>query len=263
MRIEVLLATMFYEKEKDDFLKTLNVKTDIIIGNQTDLNKNEVFEFGRNKVTVLSRAERGVGKNRNASLFYSDADIVIFADNDVQYFDDYAEKIEEFYTTHPDADVVIFNFKVQRGDGPLRDINKKNKKAGLLDITKFGTWAVSVKRESILKKRISFSLLFGGGAKYSAGEDSLFLMDCYKRGLKIYLSDATLGKVIHRESTWYQGINEKLIFDRGALYAAMSPRWYRLFIFEHVLKHGKMYKDFGTAKDVVKMMLKGAKEYLI
>ena len=33
---------------------------------------------------------------------------------------------------------------------------------------------------------ITFSLLFGGGAKYSNGEDSLFLKDCLKYGLVVY-----------------------------------------------------------------------------
>ena len=100
----------------------------------------------------------------------------------------------------------------------LHDIKSKNKKACLKDITKFGIWAVTARRDSILQKRISFSLLFVGWAKYSCGEDSLLLNDCYKLGLNIYLSSITIGEVIHRESTWYKGITEKFIFDKGALF---------------------------------------------
>ncbi len=256
------MATMFFENEPDNFLDTVNFRTDAIIGNQCDVNKNETFDFNGNRITVLSRDERGVGKNRNTVLLHSDADIVLFADNDVSYFDDYPEKIESFYKSHPDADVVIFNFKTQRGDGPVYDIVNKTKKAGLRDITKFGTTAISAKRESVLKKRISFSLLFGGGAKYSAGEDSLFLTDCYEKGLNIYLCDSTVGSVTHRESTWYRGVTEKLVHDRGALYAAVSPKMYRAVIRFHVFRHKKMYANIGLPKKVRKIMLKGAKEYL-
>jgi len=261
MKIEVLLATMFFEKESNDFLDMMNIQTDIIIGNQCDHNENDMFLHNDNHVTVLSRAERGVGKNRNTCLFYSNADIILFADNDVCYYDGYGTKIEEYYNSHPDADVVIFNFKEKREDEPIHDINIKNQKAHLKDITKFGTWAVTAKRESVLKKRISFSLLFGGGAKYSCGEDSLFLTDCYKAGLNIYLSNETLGEVVHKESTWYTGITEKYIFDKGALFKAMSPKMYKVFIVRHAVKHRDIYASVASTKNVIQIMFKGAKDY--
>lgn len=261
MKLEVLLATMFYWQEAEGFLEHMNIQTDIVIGNQCDYNGNEVFNYNGNKVTILSRAERGVGRNRNTCLFYSDADIILCADNDVRYYDGYGEKIKDYYTTHPDADIVIFNFKVKRGDGPIHDVNTHNKKARLKDITKFGTCAITARRESVLKKRISFSLLFGGGAKYSCGEDSLFLTDCYNKGLNIYLSAETLGEVIHKESTWYEGITKKYVFDKGALFKAMYPKLCKLFILRHVVKHKKLYSKFGTVKDVLKVMFRGARDY--
>ena len=252
---------MHFEQEEKNFLDRMNIQTDIIIGNQCDHNGNELLMYNSNNVTVLSRNERGVGRNRNTALFYSNADIILFADNDVHYHAGYGEKIQNFYLVHPDADVVIFNFKEKRGDEPLHDVNTYNKKAHLKDITKFGTWAVTARRESILKQRISFSLLFGGGAKYSCGEDSLFLSDCCKMGLNIYLSAETLGEVIHKESTWYKGITEKYIFGKGALFKAMCPKMYKLSIFWHTIKHRKLYAQFGNSKDVLKVMFKGAKDY--
>lgn len=261
MKVEVLLATMFYEQEDENFLDLMNIQTDIVIGNQCDHNGNEIFTHNGNSVTLLSRKERGVGRNRNTCLFYSDADIILFADNDVRYYDGYRDKIKGYYTTHPDADMVIFNFKEKRDNEPLHDINTHNKKAHLKDITKFGTWAVTARRESILKKRISFSLLFGGGAKYGCGEDSLFLTDCYKSGLNIYLSDDTLGEVIHKESTWFKGITEKYVFDKGALFKAMCPRICKAVMIRHVIKHREMYLSLGTVKSIYRLMLKGAKDY--
>lgn len=263
MKIEVLLATMFYEKEPEKFLDVMNIQTDLVIGNQCDYTRNDSFFYNGHKVTVLSRKERGVGKNRNTCLFYSDADIILFADNDVHYYDNYGFKIEEYYKSHPEADVVIFNFKEKRNSEPLHDINSKNKKAHLKDITKFGAWAVSARRESILKNRISFSLLFGGGAKYSCGEDSLFLTDCYNTGLNIYLSNETLGEVIHKESTWFKGITEKYVFDKGALFKAMCPKFCKLFIIRHALKHKKRYSEVGNTEEILKIMFKGAKSYKV
>ena len=105
--------------------------------------------------------------------------------------------------------------------------------------------------------------MFGGGAKYGCGEDSLFLVDCYNRGLKIYLSNETLGEVIHRESTWFNGITEKYIFDKGALFRAMCPKIYKFIIIRHVLKYKNLYSQFGKFKNVLNVMLKGAKDYVL
>lgn len=261
MKIEVLLATMFFEKEPKDFLNLMNIQTDLIIGNQSDYNENQLLRHNGNTIRILSRNERGVGKNRNTCLFYSDADIILFADNDVYYYDGYADKIKKYYEENPRADVVIFNFKKQRGDEIISDVNNKNKKANLKDLTKFGTYAITARRERIIKNRISFSLLFGGGAKYSCGEDTLFLRDCYKKGLNIYLCDKTLGEVIHKESTWYTGVNEKYIFDKGALFKAMKPKTYKLLIYYHVFKHRKLYSEFGSVGKVIKIMIRGARDY--
>lgn len=261
MNIEVLLSTMFFEREADDFLEKMNIQSDIVIGNQCDRNEDAQFEFRGNQVKVLSRRDRGVGKNRNTGLFHATADIVIFADNDVCYYDGYKKIVEDYYHDHEDADVVIFNFKVKRGDEEPHDINKKNKKAKKNDITKFGAWAVTARRESLLKERISFSLLFGGGAKYGCGEDTLFLMDCYNRGLNIYLCDRTIGYVAHKESTWFQGITEKYISDKGALFQAANPVFCEAAIVYHVIKHRNIYAQYGSISDVLRVMFRGAEKY--
>lgn len=263
MRIEILLATMFFEKEKENYLENMNPQCDMIIGNQSDYDLNETFLFRGHNIEVLSRMDRGVGKNRNLSLNHSKADIVVFADNDVHYYDGYREKVEKFYTEYPDADVVIFNFKETRGDEPLHDTNCLDKKAKLKDITKFGACKVTAKREKLVEKNIQFSLLFGGGAKYSCGEDTLFLADCCRKGLNIYLCSETLGEIINRESTWFHGINDKYVFDKGALFRAMCPIIWPAAILRHIIKHRKLYEDYGSMPVVIKRMYAGAKDYAL
>ena len=260
MKIQVLLATMFFENEDETYLRDMNIETDLVVGNQCDTTKDESFTFNGHTVTVLSRKERGVGKNRNLALFHSDADIVVFADNDIHYRKGYKALIEEFYTAHPEAEMVIFNIREIREDGFL-DQNLKDKRAKFKDITKFGTDTITARRESLLKHRISFSLLFGGGAKYGCGEDSLFLRDCYRKGMKIYLCSKTLADLKSRESTWFHGITSKYVYDKGVLFGAMCPRLYRFAILYHAFKHRKTYAEFGSMKEVVRLMRKGADEY--
>lgn len=261
MKIEILMATMFFEKEQEEILSEINLQSDIMVGNQCNKDGEESFLYNGHKVQVLSKAQRGVGNNRNMTLLKSDADVVIFADNDVVYYDGYREIVENFYISHPDADLVIFNFKEQRPGEPLHDINTKDKKADLLDLTVFGCWAITARRKSLMDNNILFSTLFGGGAKYSCGEDSLFLFECHRKGLSIYLCSETIGQVIHKDSTWFKGINEKFILDRGAFLTAFAPKLSYPLAVADAVKSRKRYSDYGGVLKVVKTMFKGIDEY--
>ena len=69
MKIEVLLAIMFFENEPADFLNNMNIETDIVIGNQCKRNETELFTHNGHNVKVVSRNERGVGKKQKYDSF--------------------------------------------------------------------------------------------------------------------------------------------------------------------------------------------------
>ena len=107
---------------------------------------------------------------------------------------------------------------------------------------RFGTCRMAVRREAILKKNIHFSSLFGGGCLYGSGEDSLFLVQCFKSGLKVCSHEYVLGVCSKDESTWFDGYNEKYFFDKGALLACAFPatkhliKWYFIFKYHRKTK---------------------------
>ena len=86
-------------------------------------------------------------------------------------------------------------------------------------------------------KNLTFSLLFGGGAKYSNGEDSLFLRDCLKAGLKLYATDVVIGKEEAGESTWFFGYNQKFFYDRGVLYHYLYGKMAKIWGLRFLLKN--------------------------
>ena len=83
---------------------------------------------------------------------------------------------------------------------------------------RYPTYSFAARTEKLREANIAFSLLFGGGARYSNGEDSLFLAECIRKGLKVYKAPVTIGKENGRPSTWFHGYNEKFFYDRGVLY---------------------------------------------
>ena len=107
MRIQVLVAAM--HQTDHSLLEKMNIQTDAIIGNQCDRNEVEDFEWNGHRIKYLNFAERGVGLNRNNALMRADADICLFADDDMVYVDGYAEKILTAFNENPDADVIVFN----------------------------------------------------------------------------------------------------------------------------------------------------------
>ncbi len=251
MSIQVLVATM--HQEDHSLLEKMNVQSDAIISNQCGKNSIEEFVWRGYRIKYLNFNERGVGLNRNNSLMRAEADICIFADDDVVYVDNYSSLIEGFYEQHPEADVVIFNLLVTR-NGKTKNIVKETKRVGRKGLTSFGTFSISIRRNAIRRANIYFHLDFGGGAKFSCGEDTIFLQDCVKKDLIVYTCTETIGFVNHGVSTWFQQFNDKFFYDKGVLFHHISNHLAKAIALYHCLKHRKLYSDYGWVKAYMKML---------
>lgn len=254
MNVQVLVATM---KQNDySLLDKMNIETDAIIGNQCD--RNEIVELSHKDRSIkwLSFREKGVGLNRNNSLMRATGDILLFADDDVVYDTGYEKIITDYYEAHPQADVVIFNFLMRRGNTSFRERVKKEGRVSRRTATKYGTYCISARRDKVRMANVFFHLDFGGGTTFSHGEDSIFLQDCLKRGLKVYATKAIIGKIDHGVSTWFTGYEEKHFFDKGVLFAHMFPIACDILSLYHCLKHRGKYKKYGWLS-AYKQMRKG------
>ena len=112
--------------------------------------------------------------------------------------------------------MVLFNIRV--GESRATYYTEKFHRVHIWNAGRYPTYSFAVRRERLQAANITFSLLFGGGAKYSNGEDSLFLKDCLSYGFKVYATPVELGAETERESTWFHGYHEKFFTDRGVLY---------------------------------------------
>ncbi len=254
MTTQVLVATM----NQTDFslLEKMNIQTDAIVCNQCDKNEVTEFDYKGNKIKWLSFAEQGVGLNRNNALMRATADICILADDDMIFNKGYLPLALMAFDKLKKADVIIFNLDeeeiTQYKNTKIRKINK-------LNYAKYGAARIAFRRDKVLLESISFNLLFGGGAKYSAGEDTLFLKKCLDSGLKIYAVPYSLACLTDsRPSTWFTEYNDKYFYDKGVLFYSLKSKFCKSHCFYHCLKHRKRYKAYGWFK-AYKMMLKGIK----
>lgn len=221
MKFEILLSIVD-KKENNDIYKHLtekNITTDVIIVNQTNFNNISKKNVNGKTIKILNLNEHGIGLSRNTALQRTDADIVLFADDDEKFEDNYQIKILNAFDKLPNADIILFNVKSQNSLRPAAEISKI-KKVYWYNSMKYGAYQIAIKVFSLKKKRITFSTLFGGGSKFGSGEDSLFLLDALNAGLKIYTYPDKIATVEQKSSTWFNGYNKRFFFDRGALFAA-------------------------------------------
>lgn len=253
--LEILVSTLGRAR---GLAEKMNITGDAIIVNQSAKYNVTSKQTKNGVVKTLSMPERGIGISRNTALLHADADIVLFADDDIVYSPDYEQQILQEFREHPEADGLLFNFNELNPDRPAA-ITTRYKRVHLYNCLRYGGYRLAVRRERVLAKNIFFSLLFGGGAKYSSGEDSLFIADCIKRGLKLYASPRTIGSVTHAESTWFKGYTDKFFFDRGVFFTFFSPRMSRFMILQFALRRRRMYAQQKTVRQAVRLMQKGAR----
>ena len=249
MRIQVLVATMM--QQDHSLLEKMNIQSDAIVVNQCDRNEVEHFSYRGHDIAWYSFAERGVGLNRNNALMRADADIGLFADDDMVYVPSYPEVVKKAFREIPDADVIVFDLKYPNGDrAPIKKIQRLHKR----NCMRFGAARLAVRLARVQLNGVFFNLCFGGGAKYSSGEDTLFLNDCLDKKLKVYAYPAVIAHLKdERESTWFQGYNDKFFFDKGILYYLLSRKFGCLIAGYHCFKHHKKYSSYGWLNAWVQM----------
>ncbi|PHD75787.1 hypothetical protein COF64_11430 [Bacillus sp. AFS043905] len=260
MEIEVLLSTM---DQKDlSIINKMNIRGNAIIINQCDYNDFKEINEKNRSIKMFSFNERGIGLSRNTALMRSSADICILADDDVVYNNEYLNIVLDAFKNNPKADVMIFNVPSLNKERQGHTIVKEAP-VNYFNFMRYGAVRIAFKRESIIKSNIFFSLLFGGGAKYSSGEDTLFIFDCLKKGLKIYTNTAQIGTVKQEESTWFTGYNKKYFYDKGILYASLSKKLSLILILQFAIRKYKLYNgEIGMVK-AIKYMIKGRRNYFV
>ncbi len=220
MTLELLISAV--NKEALPLAEAMNLQTDAILIDQCDRKAFEELTFRGHRLSVYHLAERGVGLSRNTALMRATADISLFSDEDISYDDGYGEIVMKEFAAHPEADLLFFNVRVNETRRTYW--NNGFRRVRWYNSGRYPAYAIAVRTEALRKANVCFSLLFGGGAKYSNGEDSLFVMDCLKAGLRLYATDAVLGEEIPRPSTWFHGFDRKFFYDRGVLYKHLYGR---------------------------------------
>lgn len=256
MTLQVLIATM--HQTDHSLLKKMNIQSDAIVINQCDRDEIERFTYNSHNILWISLNERGIGLSRNTALMRATADIVLFADEDVRYLDGYQQMIMSAFEKDSDADILLMDLEAV-GAVKHRDNPYTSRRIKWYNSMHYGAVHFACRRESLFTKGLSYNLLFGGGAKYSCGEDSIFLAGALKAGLRVCTVPGYIGTVLHGDSTWFQGYTDKYFYDKGVLMGNIFGTMAYPLVFALFLKNKSQTKEYGFGK-AVKKAFEGIKQ---
>jgi glycosyltransferase involved in cell wall biosynthesis len=235
MGVQVLASVM-----NSSLLETadrMKLDSDAVIINQCSSFSAEETDYRGHRVQFFSFPDRGIGRSRNEAILRADSDICLFSDDDIVYESGYAEAIEAEFKRNPKADMILFNISVAENRRTYNIIERK--RVHWYNCGRYGAVSFAVKHDALLESGVTFSLLFGGGAKYSNGEDSLFLKEFMSKGYRVYTAPVTIGREEAGDSTWFSGYNEKFFRDRGVLYRYLYGRLAVVMAARFLLAHRK------------------------
>lgn len=242
MTLQVLIATM--HQQDYSLLEKMNIQSDAIVVNQCDHDAIERFCYKGHDILWLSMNERGVSLSRNTAFMRATADIILFADEDVTYVDDYPRKIMNAFINNPSADILLVDMEV-KGNIRRSKRNYKFQRIRWYNSMRYGAVHFACKRERLVAKGLSFHLLFGGGSRYSCGEDSIFLADAMKVGMRVWTIPVCVGTITYGKSTWFEGYTEKYFFDKGVLMGTIFGKSAYLLIIILLLRNKEQTREYG------------------
>lgn len=259
MKLEILVATM---AQKDfSLVEKMNLQSDTIIANQDGRWDFAERKFPCGAVKMLTSDTKGVGRNRNLALEISEGDLLLFADDDMRYYDGLVEGLKAAFRSLPQADVILFSTDISKNGQLAERRHHPIRRRRLWNSLRFGTYCIAIRRTATEKHRLRFSTLFGGGCLYGSGEDSLFLRDCFAAGLQVWSHSFVIGCRSKDTSSWFAGYNEKFFRDKGALMAALSPKLSCLFCLYFLLKNRHTVLQDTPFRKAFSLMHSGVKDY--
>ncbi|MCR5746168.1 MAG: glycosyltransferase family 2 protein [Lachnospiraceae bacterium] len=254
------LVSVMEEGDALVYIDRLNIKTNTVVIDQCDrINEYAVkkdIKEGKITVNVTESTDRGLSKSRNLALTKATDDICIFCDNDIRYEDDAKDIVTAAFERYPEAGVICFFIERPERQAPIKD------KEGIMskkDMMRIFSPEIAVRRSGLGDLR--FDEDFGAGARYSMGEENIFLFEAKRRGIECIYVPVKIAKTIPNESSWFKGYGSGFFFDRGAGYEAMDKAiWYPLAWQFLLRKRGLYLKDISML-NAYKAMCDGRRDY--
>ena len=236
-------------KEVEDLLKKQKITSKYIIINQT-LNDNVSIT----NENVITKKEKGLSKSRNEVIKNATSEIVLIADDDVVYENDYEETILKYWNKYQDSDIICFYVKSRNKKRKIKRMISQ--KINWINSMRIASVEITFNKNSIINNGLKFNENFGSGTKLNRGEENIFLYDALRKKLKIRFINKKIGEVEQSESTWYTKHDKEFFEIQGQVFKEMSPKYYKLLILQFAIRKYYLYHKEISFLECLKSMNK-------
>jgi glycosyltransferase involved in cell wall biosynthesis len=139
----------------------------------------------RSDVQVSQISGKGLSRSRNNAIKHATGEIGIIADDDVRYEPEYFDTVIQQYKNNQ-FDVICFKIKTPDGQPVYKSYPKEC--CRIIDFMDYTPSSIEItfRLNEIKSHEIQFDERFGLGAKFTGGEESIFINDCLYEKLKVY-----------------------------------------------------------------------------
>lgn len=195
----------------------------------------------RQDVKYKRTNSKGLSKNRNHCLQHSSGDILIFADDDVQYDREKLLKLPSLFSENSELDGITFRIST-KSSIPFKQYQNYDFVHNWRSIMKVSSIEIAIKRGFILKRRLCFDERFGLGSIYTSAEENIFLNDAISNGAKIKYIASDI--VMHPpESSGKMWKGSGLVEAKGALFRRLYGKKGIFLLLIFAIKKWPEYKE--------------------
>jgi glycosyltransferase involved in cell wall biosynthesis len=197
--------------------------------NQTKLNEDLVSDV--EGIRVINSREFGLSKSRNLAIENATGDILVIADDDIEYLPGFDKTILKAYETYPEASLISFQFLDEKGK--LAKLYPRY--TGYISSNKrpLSSVEISIRREDIIQNEIWFDKRFGLGTSLPCSEEQLFKQDIIIQGLKAAYIDQPI--LSHKGKTSSSDMGKpELVRATTAYKFLMYKHWTYLWLMKYV-----------------------------
>lgn len=162
-----------------------------IICHQSNGSSMEHLFTTRDDINYIKDNGRGLSRSRNLCIQASTAEILLIADDDVIYEDNFASTIINAFNASPKADIICFQARITGSETLYRKYPTQKK--WLKNYKKHRPSSIEIAiRNCSIRKLPKFNERFGVGAEFPIAEDSIFMIETFRTAAKVLFYPAVI-----------------------------------------------------------------------
>lgn len=172
----------------------------------------------RGDVEVYRLEKKGLSNNRNNAIDHCKGDIILIADDDLEYYSDFSNKVINAFKQNPTMDLACFKIKFKnKKTYPSADCNLKIPLPKNYYVT---SMEIAFRRESINDLRFWPELGLGAPSMH-CGEEELFIFNAIKINLNCKFINSVIA--IHPSDTTGNSVSKGTLSGQGFIIRKYYP----------------------------------------